>query len=521
MGRLYSPAILAGVHAGPEVLALGASKLCLGRPVRSTTFYRNISLPASTALRRILSGGKQAQLLLFRPEFNRSCFSTFSIPLAGPAHGLAPPNHVPLSEERAMRSRCVRLILLVAAGFAASSAEAQLWKHFVPTARSVDTQADEKLTPEKGPWLILAASFSGAGAEEQSQELAAELRQRYHLKAYVHQMSFDFSDQDNKPPGRGVDEYGAPIRRRFQRGDRVTELAVLVGDFPSVEDPEAQAALETIKTAQPAALAVKEGEQSAQSLAQVREWHEQFLEKLGKKRDRGPMGQAFITRNPLLPPEYFVPKGVDDFVAKMNRGVKHSLLDCSGTYTVRVATFRGKTSLQTGREQEEKQSMWSWKKKIGADNPLIEAAENAHLLTEELRAHGWEAYEFHDRTESFVAIGSFEQVGQQTSDGQLTPTPEVQRIIETFGGAYDTPADPLTNIGNDVATKNRVLQKQQEFNMRLAAQQGTIVPGMNPKHVKIFKGSGKQQTIDRVIPLDVTPQAIEAPKRSLSSAYAG
>ena len=36
-------------------------------------------------------------------------------------------------------------------------------------------------------------------------------------------------------------------------------------------------------------------------------------------------------------------------------------------------------------ESDKSKSMWSWNKKE-RDNPLVEAAENAHLLTEELRA---------------------------------------------------------------------------------------------------------------------------------------
>jgi hypothetical protein len=419
-----------------------------------------------------------------------------------------------------MRARFVGPFMLTAMALAAAPASGQLWKHFVPTTRSAPRpQSSENLTEENGPWMIVAASFSGDGAEQQAAELAEELRGRYRLAAYVHEMSFDFSDNNSRPLGRGLDEYGAPIRRRYQRGDHVRELAVLVGDFPSVEDSAAQETLELVKTAQPVALQVKEGQRTAQSLAQIREWQDQLLAKLGKKRDRGPMASAFLTRNPLLPREYFVPKGVDEFVARMNRGVDHSLLDCPGNYTIKVATFRGKTMLQTSAAADEKESRWSWKK--DEDNPLIEAAENAHLLTEELRAHGWEAYEFHDRTESIVTIGSFAEVGRQLPDGRLVSAPDVQRIVETFGAAFDTPADPLTGIGNDIATKNRVLEKTQEFNMQLNSQQGQIVPGLHPKHVKIFKGSGKRKTIERVIPLDINPQAIEAPKRSVSSAYAG
>jgi hypothetical protein len=419
-----------------------------------------------------------------------------------------------------MRSTCVWVILSLVMVASAAPAEAQLWKHFVPTARpAVNRRASDKLTQENGPWMILAATFTGDGAEDQAQDLVDEFRQRFRMTAYAHEMSFDYSEK--KSPGRGVDEYGAPIRRRYQRGDRVREIAVLVGNYPSVDDPDAQEALEKIKTLQPNALRALDAEHTSQSMAQVREWQSQLLERLGKKRDRGPMSQAFLTRNPLLPREYFVPKGVDDFVAKMNRGVQHSLLECQGQYTVKVATFRGKSILQTSTTESDKAgSMWSWNKKE-RENPLVEAAENAHLLTEELRSHGWEAYEFHDRTESIVTIGAFADAGR-TRDGQLAPTPEMQRIVETFSAAYDTPADPLSSIGNDTITQQRVHQKEQEFNMKLLGQQqNQIVPGLNPKHVKIFKSSGKKKTIERVIPLDVYPTAIEVPKRSVSSAYAG
>ena len=142
------------------------------------------------------------------------------------------------------------------------------------------------------------------------------------------------------------------MRRRFRRGNEVRELAVLVGDFTSIDDPQAQQTLERIKSLQPDALNV-DADQTAQSMAEVRRWQEAVLEKLGKSQKRGPMGQAFFTRNPLLPREYFVPKGVDPFVAKMNAGVEHSLLECPGKFTIQVATFRGKTILQTSAKDDQ------------------------------------------------------------------------------------------------------------------------------------------------------------------------
>ena len=419
-----------------------------------------------------------------------------------------------------MRSRCSRwawTAALAALAFAANPAHGQIWRQFVPTSKAEGAApADYALAQENGPWLIVAASFSGEGAKDQASALARELRTRYRLPAYLHEMSFDFGDE---APGRGLDGYGAPIRRRYQRGNSVRELAVLVGDFPSIDDPEAQKTLDRVKTLEPDALNV-DVNQTSQSMAQIRRFEDALLEKLGKPRKRGPMGQAFFTRNPLLPREFFVPKGVDPFVAKMNEGVEHSLLDCPGKYTVKVATFRGKTILQTSAQEDSSDtSFWGRKKKVDR-NPLVEAAENAHLLTEELRAHGFEAYEFHDRTESIVAIGSFAHAGQQLPDGRIVPMPGIQKIVETFGAAYDTPADPLTGIGNDLRTQRLVDEQEQQFNLRLSSQQAQVVPGMNPKHVKIWQGSGKRRKVSRIIPMDVHPQAIEVPKRSVSGAYA-
>ncbi|MEX2310421.1 MAG: hypothetical protein WD738_22835 [Pirellulales bacterium] len=405
--------------------------------------------------------------------------------------------------------------------FIATVGHAQLWRQFLPSGDAASaergTAADLALTQENGPWLIVAASFSGEGAAEQAQALTQELRSRYRLPAYLHEMSFKLGDE---PPGRGLDQYGAPVRRRFRRGDEVHELAVLVGDFPSIDHPDAQKALERIKTLQPNALNV-EASDTAQSMAQVRRFEDAVLEKLGKSRNRGPMAQAFFTRNPLLPREYFVPKGVDAFVAKMNDGVEHSLLDCPGRYTIRVATFRGKTILQASAKQDQSAKSFWGRRKSDDDNPLVEAAENAHLLTKQLRAAGWEAYEFHDRTESIVTIGSFAQVAQQLPDGRVLAIPAADKIMRTFGAAYDTPADPLTGIGNDEVTQRRVEQEEQQFNLRLGSQQGQIVPGLYPKHVKIITGSGKRRHLERIIPMDPTPQAIEVPKRSISGAYAG
>ena len=80
------------------------------------------------------------------------------------------------------------------------------------TADSAPTKTCLALTDANGPWMILAASFSGSGADQQARDLVEELRTRYKLPAYVYQKEFDFS----KPlQGRGVDRYGDPQAMKY------------------------------------------------------------------------------------------------------------------------------------------------------------------------------------------------------------------------------------------------------------------------------------------------------------------
>jgi hypothetical protein len=404
--------------------------------------------------------------------------------------------------------------LTLIASAAAPATNAQLWKQFVPVSHTEPVpNGDTTLTQDNGPWMIMAAAFEGEGAEQQAQDLAQEFRQKQHLAAFVHDQTFDFSGEN---PGRGIDNYGSPIRRRYQH-EKAHEFAVLVGNFPKIDDPDAQKTLERVKTMQSNVFKV-DADEAPSGLDQVRQASNAVLEKVGKQKPRGPMGKAFMTHNPLLPTEYFVPKGVDDFVAKMNKPVDHSLLDCPGKYSVQVATFRGRTVLQTSSKLPDSPAAFSWPWQKDKTDPLAEAAEDAHLLTEELRAHGFDAYEFHDRTQSIVTVGSFNDVGQRGADGQISAAPAVQKIIETFSAAYDTPSDPLSKVGSDASTQRRVEEIKQRFSDTLSSQSnGQVTPGMHPKHVKIVQ-SGHQ---DRIVPIDVYPHTIEVPRRSISSAYAG
>lgn len=407
------------------------------------------------------------------------------------------------------RTLIARLSLVLAAtALAPAAADAQnIFRRFVPVERvAADPNAQYGLKQSHGPWLIMAATFTGEGAEQQANQVALELRQRLNANAYVHDLKLEL---DTTSVGRGVDKYGKKKQMKYRSGDTVHEWAVLVGDFTTVDDPEAQRMLDNVKRFEPDALRIEDDKPTFQTLAYIRRHQEQFIQKVSNAEPRGPMRTAFITRNPLLPQEYFVPKGVDKFVADMNKGVKHSLLDMKGRYTVKVATFAGKTKLQTaslaGTRSQKKSDV----------DPLVEAAENAHLLTEEMRRLNIEAYEFHDRYESYVAVGSYDEVAKIDSEGRLYPTQAMMPVIRAFGAAYNTPSDPLQQAHFSERAASEVAQVEGQMKQMFQQKRGPAASGLNPKFARI----PPKDPNARVIPFDIHPHVIEAPKRSISGSF--
>jgi hypothetical protein len=241
-------------------------------------------------------------------------------------------------------------------------------------------------------------------------------------------------------------------KKKFRRPGEIEETAVVVGNFPALDDPAAQKALQTLRHAEPESLKVDDGKATSRTLASLRaiqqDIQNQFLPADSEKRKRGPMGHAFISTNPLLPPDYYAPKkGIDEMVLRMNKGVTYSLLDCPGKYTVQVAHFMGKVVIN----QREIAAIENGKP---MQSGLTKAAEKAHILTEALRMKGYEAYEFHDRFASIVTVGSFNSVGTPRRDGKIEINPAVHHIMKLFAaqpqklpGLPDGPLAPVQVVG--------------------------------------------------------------------------
>ena len=83
--------------------------------------------------------------------------------------------------------------------------------------------------------------------------------------------------------------------------------------------------LKKLKYAEPKSLAVEPGKSTNQSLAAIphackSKSSKAMLPEDSDELKRGPMANAFVITNPLLPNEYFVPKGIDKFVRGHEQG---------------------------------------------------------------------------------------------------------------------------------------------------------------------------------------------------------
>ena len=322
--------------------------------------------------------------------------------------------------------------LALAVVLASPAFAAPPWSKLIPFQRvEANTDKSYELTQENGPWMVMAASFTGSGAEKDARALVLELRSEYGLEAYTYHQKYDFTDT---VVGKGYDRYGNPKKMRYMNDTTYTSYAVLVGNFPSVEDAGLQKALDKIKVAQPQVfnngITVKQD-----AIKSIRRRFKEAMQS-AEDQEKGPMGNAFVSRNPLLPEEFFRPKGVDALVLQMNKDTPYSLLQCPGKFSVRVATFRGAVEI------DQKKIEKSEEKAIVSGSRLAKAAEKAEKLAAGLRKQGVEAYSFHDRFESIVTVGSFESVGTPRRDGKIEINPQVLRTIEGYKGGVQTNAGP-------------------------------------------------------------------------------
>ena len=292
------------------------------------------------------------------------------------------------------------------------------------------------LKPEHGPWFVMAKSYRGPEAKQLAEQLANELRKDFQLTAYCVSKKLDYTERLD---GIGFDENGNSRRMKFRDNKVVEGYTVLVGDFDSIDSPAITETLSKIKRITPSMMAngAEPSDPNSDTVSSYRKYLQKIVIKSKENAKEnavanpGPMFGAFVTRNPLLPAEFYKAPELDKFVKKLNEEKNFSdfsLINCAGKYTVRVAVFRGDDqSVSWGRST----NSLSDEDKV---SQLDLAAERAALTVRALRRAGYEAYQYHDRSQSYVTVGSFNELGTTNSANQFVYSDRIQEIISRFGG---------------------------------------------------------------------------------------
>jgi len=290
------------------------------------------------------------------------------------------------------------------------------------TAYGGNTEAIEgkrySLTSQHGPWMIMVTSASdveganrkdGMTAWEAADTIVYELRKK-GIPAYT--CSAEQLAEAELTQGKGIG-----LSTLLREGD----ICILAGNFKSIEDKQAQAVLEWIKTKFQSTVAdEKKGGLFAKTPGQP-----------------SPFGGAILTLNPIYKGEIQNPEN-DALMVELNSGKPYSILKNKAKYTLRVATFAGGSVMQVGNQSSSK-AMGLFEQNFGRN--LDACAEEAIALAKALRSatkHGYdndfEAWVLHDEKTSVVTVGSF------SSDQD----PRIAPLAKLFGGRAGNAENPMT-----------------------------------------------------------------------------
>ena len=316
-----------------------------------------------------------------------------------------------------IQSAVFALVALWSAVFAVSTAEAQgtrnPLRNIGDTLRNIgkntveaDPNKEYRLTEMEGPYLIFAAALSGHTARQDAHRLVLELRSTYRWHAFVYEKQFEF---DASKDFRQARNPHTGRRAVYMNPGSGTEYAVVIGNFPSLEDRQFERTLAEVRKAQP--------------------------ETLKDKGSTTPFSMAFGLLNPMLPDDH-QRNGVDEFIVSINKDRPYTLLRNPRRYTVQIATFTGHT------EYVHSVAASSVLERLASANPkrmtnLEKGEQAAAKLCKALRERGIDAYEFHERHGSIVTVGSFDQFEQRLPNGAARYHPAVQQIIDRYQGQLD------------------------------------------------------------------------------------
>lgn len=299
-----------------------------------------------------------------------------------------------------------------------------LWVFSATSAHAIenDPKNHYPLNEKFGPWMIMVATFSdvrdsqqkkdGLSAEEAADKLVHELRGK-GFPAY------SYAQDGRKEKIDTFDRLGNKDQRSYTAQHDM--VCVLVGNYAKIDGTDAQKTLTYIKRYRPKFMSDPKSGAIARNPSDPR---------------KGPFSGAFLTINPLLRPSDVVRHKVDAETLHFNSGIDYPLVGLKKKYTLKIATFNGKSVVPVGSSRYAGHEENFDKTLTQGSHSLAHAGEDATQLTYALRQNSaanknlgrdrFEAYVFHDKFQSYVTVGGFD------SDKD----PEIKRLAEVFMAKY-------------------------------------------------------------------------------------
>ena len=241
------------------------------------------------------------------------------------------------------------------------------------------------LSKENGPFMIMTKVFRGPEAEKMALALCMELRNDFHLPAYILRTK-DFPMRSyirGTPPTAPSQTMKAAIKlpERIRTHD---EAAVLVGNEQTVAATEIL--LNKVRKLSPKCLG---------QMPLLFPWRHGLI-------------AAYRTTNPYIPAQHLYPKTPDKLVIQMNHGLR-SIGNCPGRFSLQVAQFSGRTTYDLNAMGGQPANHLLNLK----ESPLKTAHDDAEKMADklsrapEIQRLGQPVFVYHDRTSSRVFVGTF------------------------------------------------------------------------------------------------------------------
>lgn len=271
-----------------------------------------------------------------------------------------------------------------------------------------------EITPQVGPWMILAAHYTGRPAADLAEQAARELRGK-SIPAYT----FNYADKKRREQEHEFhmrQQRNPSHKPRFTRVEE--EVAVLIGGFRT---PEAAKNYmdRKVKNLPAPTVRLPDGSNGNPRMLQVYEGTNEKTN--GEERHSvtdapvvNPFPRAFVVRNPAARTDQQAQQNqVDPLWKKLNAKEEFSLLKCKKNYTLVVKYYQGPAVVESSFNSRPKNDA-GFLAKIGilgkAPDILEATAAQAHELARYLRVLKLESYVLHTREGSIVTVGSYDRL---------------------------------------------------------------------------------------------------------------